>query len=381
MAAQTLTRGRLRRLADVHPDRGRVLSVFMNLDPSEFATPAARSSQITSILTEAARRVEEAGDLEHDERTALKADVERVREVLSGDIAGNGTRALAVFACQPEDLLEVVALREPLESRVVLDDAPFVEPLVYAGATDRWCVVLCNRRVARLFTGPGDELEETDRIEDDVHSRHDQGGWSQARYQRSVDKEAEDHLQHTAEVAFELFKQRGFDRMLTGGPDETIGDLEAKLHPYLKERLVGRVSCDVEDSSLDHVRSCAGGRILEFARAREREALDRLAQGVGSGGRGAAGLSQVLAAVNESRVEVLLVARGMSAAGFCDPATGLLYATPEEVPDGATAAPVADVVEKAIERALEQSAEVMGIRHHDDLGPLGGIGAVLRYTL
>jgi peptide subunit release factor 1 (eRF1) len=182
-------------------------------------------------------------------------------------------------------------------------------------------------------------------------------------------------------VAFELYKQRGFDRMLTGGPDETIGDLEAKLHPYLKERLVGRVSCDVEDSSLDHVRSCAGGRILEFARAREREALDRLAQGVGSGGRGAAGLSQVLAAVNESRVEVLLVARGMSAAGFCDPATGLLYATPEEVPDGATAAPVADVVEKAIERALEQSAEVMGIRHHDDLGPLGGIGAVLRYTL
>ena len=54
MAPQTLTRGRLRRLADVHPDRGRVLSVFLNLDPSEFATPAARSSQITSVMTEAA---------------------------------------------------------------------------------------------------------------------------------------------------------------------------------------------------------------------------------------------------------------------------------------------------------------------------------------
>ena len=379
MAPQTLTRDRLRRLADVHPDRGRVLSVFLNLDPSEFATPAARSSQITSVLTEAARRIEDAGDLEQDERTALKADVERVREVLSGDIAGNGTRALAVFACQAEDLLEVVPLREPLESRVVLDDAPYVEPLVYAGQTERWCVLLCNRRVARMFTGPGDELDETDRIEDDVHSHHDQGGWSQARYQRSVEKEVHDHLTHTAEVAFELFKQRGFDRLLVGGPDETIGDLEAKLHPYLKERLVGRISCDVENSSLDQVRSSAGEKILEHARTREREALDRLAQGVGSGGRGAAGLAQVLAAVNEARVEILLVERGLSAAGFCDPATGLLYATPEEVPDGATATPVSDVVEKAIERAIEQSAEVMGIRHHDDLGPLGGIGAVLRY--
>jgi peptide chain release factor subunit 1 len=379
MAPQTLTRGRLRRLADVYRDRGRVLSVFLNLDPSEFATPAARSSAITSILTEAARRVEDAGGLEHDERTALKADVERVREVLSGDIAGNGTRALAVFACSPENLLEVIALRQPLESRVVLDDSPFVEPLVHAGATERWCVLLCNRRVARLFAGPGDELEETDRIEDDVHRQHDQGGWSQSNYQRSVDKDVEDHLAHAADVAFALFKQRGFDRLLTGGPDETIGDLEARLHPYLKERLVGRVACDVENTSVDAVRACAGGKILEFARSREREALDRLAQGVGSGGRGAAGLAQVLAAVNEARVEILLVARGMTAAGFCDPSTGLLYATPEEVPDGATATPVADVVEKAIEKAIEQSAEVMGIRHHDDLGPLGGIGAVLRY--
>src|SRR5215217_1452407 len=379
MAAQTLTRGRLRRLADVHPDRGRVLSVFMNLDPSEFATPKARSSQITSVLTEAARRIEEAGDLEHDERVALKADVERVREVLSGDIAGNGTRALAVFACQPEDLLEVVALREPLASRVVLDDAPFVEPLVYAGAADRWCVVLCNRRVARLFAGPGDELEETDRIEDDVHSWHDQGGWSQARYQRGIDKEAQDHLLHTAKVTFELFKSRGFDRLLVGGPDETIVDFEAKLHPYLKERLVGRVSCDVENSTVDHVRSCAGERILEFARNREREALDRVAHGVGSGERGAAGLSQVLAAINEARVELLLVARGMTAEGFCDPATGLLYATADDMPEGTEAKPVPDIIEKALEKALEQSAEIIGIRHHDDLGPLGGIGAVLRF--
>ncbi|MGH2968353.1 MAG: hypothetical protein ACRDK0_04715, partial [Solirubrobacteraceae bacterium] len=98
MAANTITRSRLRRLADVHPDRGRVLSVFLNLDPSELPTPAARSSAITSVMTEAAHRVEGAGELAHDEREALKADVERVREVLTGDVAGNGTRAVAVYA-------------------------------------------------------------------------------------------------------------------------------------------------------------------------------------------------------------------------------------------------------------------------------------------
>ena len=87
----------------------------------------------------------------------------------------------------------------------------------------------------------------------------------------------------------------------------------------------------------------------------------------------------MLAALDEARVEALLVSRGMAAAGVCDPATGLLYATPEDVPDGATATPLADVVEKAIEKAIEQSADVVGILLDDDLGPLGGIGAILRY--
>jgi peptide chain release factor subunit 1 len=380
MAANTITRSRLRQLAQISPARGRVLSVFMNLDPSELPTPAARSSAITSVMTDAAHRVEQANDLAHDEREALKADVQRVREVLGGsDVGANGTRAVAVYACQEEDLLEVVSLRHPLGSRVVLDRTPYVEPLVREGGAERWCVLLANRRVARLFTGDGEELEETDRIEDDVHSQHDQGGWSQSRYQRGVEKEKDDHLHHTADIAFELYRRRGFDRMLIGAPEELVNELEAKLHSYLQKLVVGRVQCDVENSSVEEVRACAAERILEVVRNCEREALDRLVQGVGSGGRGAGGLRDVLGALAHGKVEILLIARGFTAPGFCDAVTGVLYADEADAPPGTALEPVEDVAEKAIERALEQSAEVIGVRHHDDLGPLGGIGAVLRY--
>jgi hypothetical protein len=373
MAANSITRSRLRRLADVHPERGRVLSVFLNLDPSELPTPAARSSAITSIMTEAAKRVDGADELEHDERTALKADVDRVREVLDGDVAADGARAVAVFACQPEALLEVIPLRHPLDSRVVLDRTPYVEPLVDAGAAERWCVLLANRRMARLFTGDGDTLEETDRIEDDVHRQHDQGGWSQANYQRSVDKERDDHLQRTVDAAFSLYKRRGFDRLLVGAPEELVNDLESRLHSYLRDRLVGRINCDIENSTVDQVRVCAEEPITAYARKCEREALDRLAEGVGRGERGVAGLPRVLDALNEARVESLLIERGFSVSGFQDE-QGLLYAA--ALPG---AHPVDDVVEKAIEKAIEQSANVIGVRYHEDLGPLGNIGAVLRY--
>src|SRR5918992_1246528 len=181
MAANTITRTRLRRLADVKPERGRVLSVFLNLDPTEFATPAARSTAVTSVMTEAAHRVEQADGLGHEERTALKADIDRVRETLmASDIAQNGTRAVAVYACQPADLLEVVRLNHPVEFAVVLDRSPYIEPLVAQAGEEQWCVLLVNRRNARFFIGDGGGFEETDRIEDPVHRQHDQGGWSQA---------------------------------------------------------------------------------------------------------------------------------------------------------------------------------------------------------
>src|SRR5215213_8340602 len=251
MAANTITRDRLRALADVKPDRGRVLSVFLNLDPTQFATPAARSTAITSVLTEAAHRVDSADGLDHEEREALKADVDRVREALSaGDIAQNGTRAVAVYACGPAGLLEVVALKRPVDSGVVLERTPHVEPLIADADSERWCVVLANRRSARLFVGDGGGLEETDRVEDDVHRQHDQGGWSQARYQRGVEKEKDDHLQRTADAAFALYKRRGFDRLLVGAPEELVGDLESRLHSYLTDRLAGRVTCDVENSTI-----------------------------------------------------------------------------------------------------------------------------------
>src|SRR3954464_1464811 len=302
--AEPITQTRLRELAALHPEQGRVLSVFLNLDPAQFGTPAARSSAITSVMTDAAHKVEEAGELEHDERMSLRDDVERVRDVLIGsDIAANATRAGAVYACGPEDLLEVVRLRRPVENKVVLGRTAFVEPLVMQGTDERWLVLVANRRAARLFVGPGDALEETDRIVDDVHSQHDQGGWSQLNYQRSVEKEVKDHLTNTAELAFELYKRRGVDRVLIGGPDELMGDLKAKLHPYLKERIVGKVQIDVENASLDDVKACARDAIAAHIRRLERETLDRLNESVGRGGRGAAGVAEVLYALNQERVD------------------------------------------------------------------------------
>jgi peptide chain release factor subunit 1 len=271
-----------------------------------------------------------------------------------------------------------VRLNHPVDFAVVLDRSPYIEPLVAQAGDEQWCVLLVNRRNARFFIGDGGGLEETDRVEDDVHSQHDQGGWSQARYQRGVEKEKDDHLVHVGDVAFTRFKEGRFDRLLVSAPDELVNEVEGKLHPYLRERIVGRVHLDIENSSGEDVRNAAAEAMQEWSRRGEREALDRLAEGVGRGGRGAAGLSSVLQALNEQRVEVLLVGEGFRSEGGRDPATGMLHAG-DHGPDGQSLERCENIVEPAIEKAIEQSAKVIKVRHHDDLGPLGGIGAVLRY--
>jgi peptide subunit release factor 1 (eRF1) len=377
MAADALTRARVRRIASVRPQNGRVLSVFLNLDPSELPTPPARASAITSVMTDAAHKVDAAEDLSHDEKVALREDVERVRELLrSPDIADGGVRGLAVYASKPAGLLEVVRLSHPIEQRVCIDRTAYVEPLVAVGKDGRWGVLLITRRAARLFFGSADGLEETDRIEDDVHRQHDQGGWSQANYQRSVEKEKDDHVAGVLGVLFERFRRSPFDHLLIGAPRELVTEVEQRLHPYLRERLAGRLSVAIEHASDEDVRKTAAEAVEEHVRKEEREALDRLIEGVGAGRRGVAGLQSTLDALNESRVEILMLSPGYSAPGYRDPQTGILAA--ETSADGA-AEKLDDVIEPAIEKAIEQSAEVMVIRHHEDLGPLGGIGAVLRF--
>ena len=380
MAANTIDRGRLRRLTDVRPERGRVLSVFLNLDPAEFATPPARATAITSVLNEAAQRIERQEGLDHEEQEWLRSDLERVRSSLAdSSLASNGTRAVAIYACAPEDLLEVVALRRAIPSRVVVERTPAVEPLVAEAEGERWVVALVNRRRARIFRGSSGGVVETDRIEDDVFSQHDQGGWSQSRYQRGIEKEKDDHLVHVADLLFTIFKEEGIDRLLVGAPEELIGEVEEKLHPYLRERCVGRLHLDVDNSGIDDVRGAVAEALDGYESRQEREALDRLTEGIGRSTRAAAGLPDVLSALNEARVDTLLVAEDFRASGVRDATTDLLYASKADVPPGGRVQTVEDIVEPAVEKSIDQSARVLRVSHHDDLGPLGGIGAVLRY--
>src|SRR4051812_45702133 len=162
MQTNELRADRLRELATLRPQGARVLSVFLNLDPAEFAEPPARASEIRSLVDGLRRLARAKADsLEHDEKVALRADVDRVEEFLSG-FTPKGAHGLVLYACGPADLFEVIRLPRPIETRAVIDDSPLIEPLADLIGAGSWFVVLVNRQTGRMFLGDRERLDEVD---------------------------------------------------------------------------------------------------------------------------------------------------------------------------------------------------------------------------
>jgi peptide chain release factor subunit 1 len=360
-----------------------VISLYLDLDPERFATAPTRSAQIRSLIDQAARELDATTGLSHDELVTLRADLQRVDGYLSSrEPPFQGAGALAVFCSGLDDLFEVIQLSRPIPGRVAIGRSPYVEPLVTALQRRRWLVALVSRRAGRVMGGPVDRLEQQANFDEYVRGQHDQGGWSQARYERSIEKDTDDHLRRVAEGVNQRWREERFDRAAVGGPVEIVPRMEAHLAAEVKACLAsGRIEVDLSSANDDEIRKALAKLVDEDEKQCERDALDRLAAGVGSGGRGVAGPQDTLEALGERRVHTLLLEPSFNRRGARCQACGLLMLESDGAcpVDGGPLEALEHLREGAIEATLAQGGDVMIVRHHPDLGPLQGIGAILRF--
>lgn len=341
----------LSRLSQMGHDGRRVLSIYLSPDLPQVPSARIRGAELDSQLNEVEHRLkQEIG--EGPGRKALSSCLDRVRHRLENAVVtGHAVRAVAAF-CEEAGELQAYGLRHPIDfvAAAAFRDKAAIEPLLEALPGPSWGVALVSRKHGRIFRGTDAALVEVSDIDDEVHRRHAQGGWSQARFQRGVEKEAKDHVAHVCNRLFALHRRRPFDRLVVAGPAEMWPAADARLHPYLRERLAGHVAISVEHASVEEVLEHVRGLMAEESGRREREAIERLEQGLGTGDEAVAGLTEVLSALDDRRVEILLVGSG----------------------------PLDEQVERAVEAALAQSAEIIMVEN-DALERFGDIAALLRY--
>lgn len=351
-----------------------VLSLFMELGPA-FATPQARQSELNSLMTLAQREIEQDGA-----KKELSEALPALKDHLQNDEDWwKDARGAAVYF-SPDGIFEVVRCLEPLETKAEVSAWPHIEPLSEVVTGDLWCVMMISRPVARYLMGFPRRLREVESIEDDVRGQHSQGGWSQARFERSVEQDVHDHIKKATEELRELLGKTRFDRLVVVTLPEMWPDVEKELHSDLKDRLAGVLELDIEHSSVDEVRS----EVEQLAEVRdnekERELLDALQEGLGRGERAAGGVTPVFAALAENRVATFLVDESFERDGVACTSCGWAGLQGKECPvDSKPLRQGVDLKDWGMRRTLATSGEVRVVKFHPDLQSQEGIGAILRY--
>ena len=312
---------------------------------------------------------------------SVQADLRRIEDWVRAGFERSRTRGLAFFACSAHGLFEVVELPVPVHDRVVVNHQPAVGQLESVLRDhEPIAVLLADRQRARLLVfALGELTEQSERFDALPRDVDEPGERDRGTPDGHLDAHASAHLRHAAAVAWEVFSERPFAHLAVGAPDAIAGELEAALHPYLRERLCGRVSVPV-GASLPDIRAAALEIEHEVDRRREAVLVARLRDAAASGGRGVTGLAATLQALNERRVDQLLLSDGYREEGWRCPTSGALTAVgPTSPVTGERMDRVDDVVQEAVDVAVTQGCRVVVCTGNADLDVLGRIGALLRY--
>ena len=368
-----ITHDVIRELAGFRGERAPVTTCYLDVDGRRHLRHQDYEHELDVLLRDAKARAD--GD------ASVAADLRRIEDFVKAGIDRSSTRGLAMFSCSAHGLWHVVPLPVAVRNRVVVNHMPAVGQLeAVVQQYDRIGVLLVDRQRARVYVFELGELADHSELFEALPRDYDERGERErGDTQHHVEALAAQHVRHAAAAVWQVFQGHPFDHLLLGVPDETAHAVEAALHPYLRDRVAGRLPVPVT-ASTDEVRAAtlaAEGRLMA---ARSASAVERLRSAVASGRRGVAGLAAVLESLNARRVDVLLVSQGYEDAGWRCNACAHLATVGRSCPvcrEEMDA--VADVVEEAVEEALSQSCRVELCDGNADLDVLGRIGALLRY--
>jgi peptide chain release factor subunit 1 len=379
--ATTVTWDGLRDLAGFRAQNGCAVSLYLDLDPSVTPTSQDFATHANALIdeierSEAARRPE----LTHEQREGMRRDVQRLRDYFANEFDREGMRGLAVFCAWLDNLWQLLPLSAAVPDLVKVNRSLYLAPLVsLVGRGEGALVLVVGRERGDLYRLRAGRLEEVLEQTDETPGRHDQGGWSQARYQRHIEKLVHDHLKDVADHVDRQFRRLRGPRVIVVASEEARAELEAALSHEVRKAVIGWTTAEAHASPaelLAHVEP-----LLESWRGeQEATAVDRWREEAGRNGRAAAGWGPTLEAASDGRVEVLLFQDGSERAAWECPACGRVNSEGGACPlDGTAMERQNDGLDLAVHQTLAHGGTVWALSQRRDLEPVEGIGALLRF--
>src|SRR5271166_6358748 len=275
-----ITREQIQELAQFEDQGACALSFYFQPSPPRNKAHKEEAILTKDLAREALRQLESKSESkssknknknkDKDALASARADLDRIvrlsQDLRGSGLRGNGARAKAVFACSAQGFWREYDLPAQLSGTQLLVNRHFhLKPLAQLlGAFPSLGIVLVDRHRARLFDMRLGELSER---MDFFHpltrrGRGDGfGGYDGGHAERRVADEARQHFKFIAEFLRDALgkdKDKGmFEKWIVGCQDAHWSQFEPQLHPYAKQKLLGRFSAEVAHVSLEEIRSQA----------------------------------------------------------------------------------------------------------------------------
>lgn len=362
------------------PTRG-ILSAYLDISPDEVAT-----GQVRLKLKDMARawleRIEDK-----QERRAFENEVDRVERYLTYELKEPG-RSLVIFSSEAAGLWRAYRVPVRIRTRLVWDERPYLRPLLTVlDEYERYGVVLTTREEARFFLFyMGEIAEYSFALHDYVPGRHKAGGWSQARFQRHIDDHAYHHFKAVAEVTARLAERDNWQRIVLMGTEENTAQVRDLLPKAIQQRIAGILPGNITDN-INVIRDKVMTLVKQIEEQVEAERVQRVITAAEKGQNGVLGYADVLLAVQQQRVQILIVPEALEHPGWeCTQCGGLVADILEQPPTacpycGGPLETVEDVVDLAMQKVIDAGGTVEILRGpiKEEFRQRGLIGALLRY--
>ncbi|HYZ19408.1 MAG TPA: Vms1/Ankzf1 family peptidyl-tRNA hydrolase [Gaiellaceae bacterium] len=379
--AESVSWDHLRELAEFRAEKGCAISFYLNLDPHISPTAGDADTRVSSLIAQGQRSDGAAHPhLTHEQRLGVKMDFQRIGDFFEQEFSRDGTQGLAIFTAGLDNVWRTLLLAETVPDRVRVGREFHLAPLVpLVGRGDGAIVAVVGRERGHLFRLRGGRLEEIADETEERPGRHDQGGWSQARYQRHIEKLVGDHLRHVADALEHRVRRLRSPKVVVVSSDETRAEFDDLLSPDVARTIVGWTSAEAHASPAELLTLATP--FLEDAETKEEAAvIGRWREESGKGGRASAGWAATLEATSDGRVDLLLYQNGVDHEAAQCPACGRLSLDGGACPlDGTEMERRDDGLDLAVHQTLAHGGTVKAVRAHHDLEPVEGIGALLRY--
>jgi len=377
-----MTREDIRELAQFQSVEGEGCALSFYFQPQ---TPQNRLHREEAILAKdlvrnALREVEKNG-----KNGGARADLSRILD-LAGNLRGNQARAKAVFACGAKNFWREFDLPPQLAGTQLFVNRRFhLKPLAALLGAQPWlCVALVDRQRARLFDLRLDELTEREGLFHSLSRRGRSDGFSGYDAGHAQRRTADEVKHYFKDVAARLKEEQDkgvFEKLIVGCHEGAWHEFESHLHPYLRQRLLGRFPAEVPTITNEQIRESAN-RILREAQDSRRQMLLKEALGQAQrNGNGVTGLRRVLRSLELGEVQTLLLGENFRAhAVECNGCGHLDSHIVRFCPVcGRETREIDDVCDAVIPMIIRRDIELFYVKDHPELDRVGNIAALLRF--